>query len=75
MMIKIISRVRGKSQQMYLSSFLSRTPPKSPKGGLVMKFNPLYPPFGGNFRGQARNGEKKIKFLEIPYNYFEIIDI
>jgi hypothetical protein len=26
-------------------------PPKSPVRGLVMKFNPLYPPFGGNFWG------------------------
>jgi hypothetical protein len=46
-------------------------PPKSPEGGLVGRvisiiIPPLYKsPFGG-FRGQTRNGEKKIDFLEIP---------
>jgi hypothetical protein len=27
----------------------------NPERGLLMKFNPLYPPFGGNFRGALFN--------------------
>jgi hypothetical protein len=40
---------------MYLASLLSPTPPKSPERGLIMKLNPLYPPFGGNCRGALFN--------------------
>jgi hypothetical protein len=47
-------------------------PPKSPEGGLVgrvifIKPTPYKSPFGG-FRGQTRKAEKKIEFIEVPYN-------
>jgi hypothetical protein len=48
---------------MYLLSFLSRIPPNgfppfqlggpNPERGLLMKFNPLYPPFGGILGGSV----------------------